>query len=212
MPFYIKLNIQDYSNKSMINIHLFNDELNLIICLILTVIMYSIVNLFITRHLKSVNIRKERTSIEIFWTISPSLIIIIMSIPSIISLYIFEEVSKPNNYIFISGNQWYWSYSIINKRKTSAYIYPNKINRNLTTDYSIILPINKVNRLIIRSNDVIHSWTIPSRITKIDCIPGRINSINIETKKIIKMKGQCSEICGSNHRFIPISILSISSS
>lgn len=204
MPFFIKINFQDYNNKSIINIGFFNDEMNIVITIILSTILYIIITIKTNKSIKN---NRERSFIEIFWTFLPVLIIFFISIPSIISLYLFEEIRKPSKFFFITGNQWYWRYKNIIKIKFNSYITQRKINRNLSTDYSLLLNSKKINRLIFSSNDVIHSWSLPSRITKIDCVPGRINSTNIQRTKIIKAKGQCSEICGSNHRFIPISVL-----
>lgn len=207
MPYYKNIIFQEFLNKRIENIILFQDSLNTIIILILSFITAKISFRIYSNNLFFLNSRKERNFIEIFWTFTPSFIILIISFPSLISLYLNEERKINLIELQISGNQWYWTYKRKNFRKINSYIYPSYINRNIRTDYSIILPTKNFIKLIISSNDVIHSWTIPSLITKNDAIPGRLNISRISSIKRIKRKGQCSEICGINHSFIPISIL-----
>ena len=131
---------------------------------------------------------------------------------SIMVLYLNNEIKSRILTIKITGNQWFWNYSYINLNiKFNSYIInKHKFRLNLLdTDYKLIVPFNTQIILIISSIDVIHSWTIPSINIKIDAIPGQVNNSLIKTNKITIIFGQCSEICGINHRFIPIAIESI---
>jgi heme/copper-type cytochrome/quinol oxidase subunit 2 len=165
--------------------------------------------LFIIKNNNSLIETKESNELELFWTILPSIIIFTISSPSLFLLYTYEENKFPIIEFKIFGNQWYWSYEYQNSIKIERYIGAHIILRCLHTNNSLIIPTNTNIRLMITSNDVIHSWTIPSLISKIDAIPGRLNIVNLYILKSLLIKGQCSEICGVNHSFIPISLFSI---
>lgn len=146
------------------------------------------------------------------WTILPLLIIILISFPSIKILYLNNETKNNIISIKIIRNQWFWYYEYLNlNNKFNSYIILNKkFNFNLLeTDNSIVIPFNYYIQLIITSIDVIHSWTIPSINVKIDSIPNQLNNRFINLNKPGLIYGQCSEICGINHSFIPIKIESI---
>lgn len=209
MPFFIRYKFQDFSNLNSINISYFNDYLNRFLILILFIILFLFYYLTKYSFFLSLNKNIDRNILEIFWTLIPTIIILLISIPSIIILYFTDEFKKPLIDFKIIGNQWYWTYIYTNFNYFNSYIFPSILNRCIRTDNSIILPSNTNIRTIISSTDVIHSWTISSLIIKIDAVPGRLNSLNIFREKSMKIKGQCSEICGSNHRFIPISLIII---
>lgn len=139
------------------------------------------------------------------------LILIYMAIPSLKILYLTDEIYLPTLTIKSIGHQWYWSYeySDFNEIKFNSFIIKNndinKYNfRLLDVDNNIIIPFKNQIRILINSADVIHSWTVPSLGVKIDSIPGRINQTLINLNRPGLFYGQCSEICGINHRFIPI--------
>lgn len=199
--------IQNFNNIIIKNIDIFNSSItNLIIFLR---IFLRILILFSFLNLNSIFFSNERNELELFWTIIPAFIILIISLPSIFLLYCYEE----NKFSFIDvkiiGNQWYWTYEYPRIFFVESYIKRNLFLRCINTNNSLIIPSNKFIRLLLSSNDVLHSWTIPSLIRKIDAIPGRLNIMFINCNKRILLKGQCSEICGINHRFIPIRVLSI---
>jgi heme/copper-type cytochrome/quinol oxidase subunit 2 len=154
----------------------------------------------------------ENTKIENLWTITPIVIIIIISTISIKLLYINYEKKLNIINIKVIRNQWFWSYEYINFNiKFNSYI---NLKKNfhidlIETDNKLILPFKYQIQIIFTSIDVIHSWTIPPINIKIDCIPNQINQITIKINIPSILFGQCSEICGINHRIIPISIESI---
>lgn len=151
--------------------------------------------------------------IEIVWTLTPSIILTLIAIPSLRLLYLLDELINPSITVKAIGHQWNWTYEYSDFRinEIDSYIIPvksieNSIFRLLDVDNRISLPINIKIRILVTSSDVIHSWTVPSLGVKIDGTPGRINQTNFLMNKPGLFFGQCSEICGANHRFIPIVI------
>lgn len=132
--------------------------------------------------------------------------------PRLRVLYLIEEYYKPALTVKIIGHQWYWSYEIrdFNLSFDSFIIPRNSLTkdsfRNLETDNYVCIPINRSIRLLITSQDVIHSWSVLSIGVKVDAIPGRLNQTFLFGRRPGLFFGQCSEICGANHRFMPIII------
>jgi heme/copper-type cytochrome/quinol oxidase subunit 1/heme/copper-type cytochrome/quinol oxidase subunit 2 len=172
----------------------------------------------------------HNTFIEIIWTIIPTLILLVIALPSFILLYSMDEQFNPILTLKVIGRQWYWSYEYtdvvnlssndLNMEKTilsanvvfDAYmdldLDETSIFRLLKTDNDIYLPTHSHLRVLITSTDVIHSWAIPSLGVKVDACPGRLNQVSIYLERIGQFFGQCSELCGLNHAFMPISIIS----
>lgn len=153
----------------------------------------------------------ESQGLELFWTIIPSFILIFIGLPSIRLLYLLDEVYNPAITIKTIGHQWYWSYefSDFNNVEFDSYIIPaNELENNsfrlLDVDNRTVVPINSQIRTLITAADVLHSWTIPSLGVKADAVPGRLNQVNFYANRPGLFFGQCSEICGANHSFIPI--------
>lgn len=137
--------------------------------------------------------------------------------PSLKLLYLLDENNKPIITLKTMGHQWYWSYEYSDFKKINfdSFIIPSdKLNLNefrlIEVDNRIILPIKTQIRIIISASDVIHSWTIPALAIKADAVPGRLNQANFLLNRPGLFFGQCSEICGTNHRFMPITIERIS--
>ena len=153
----------------------------------------------------------ENHELETIWTISPALILITLALPSLRLLYLLDEVSNPIITIKTTGHQWYWSYDYADffNLEFDSYITPStELNqgefRLLEVDNRIVLPWGVETRLLITAADVLHSWTIPSIGVKADATPGRLNQVTIYPIRPGVFYGQCSEICGANHSFIPI--------
>lgn len=175
------------------------------------IILGRILNPFINSKIK------EAQRLECVWTLLPALILIKLAIPSISLLYKLDEpfIQSLISYKAI-GRQWYWNYNIFDFKFSSlinnereAYMEPSdnlNIIRTLNTNLSLILPINISSQILVTSSDVLHSWTVPSIGLKIDACPGRLNSIFVCPSNIGVFFGQCREICGANHSFIPISV------
>lgn len=154
--------------------------------------------------------------IELIWTITPAAILWAIGIPSLRQLYMMDEIQDAEITVKAIGNQWYWSYEytdyVDSLGKTIAYdsfmqdVDSQEIGdqRLLTVDNSLVLPVNTSVRILVSSNDVIHSFAIPSLAVKCDAVPGRLNSIGVVINRPSTFYGQCSELCGIMHGFMPI--------
>nr|YP_009128556.1 cytochrome c oxidase subunit II [Formica selysi]AJP76860.1 cytochrome c oxidase subunit II [Formica selysi] len=181
--------------------------LTFITLLILFILSSLINNKFINRFLL------QGHTIELIWTITPMLILIFIAIPSIKILYLTDEMFNNKITIKSIGHQWYWSYEysdFLNIDFNSFMIPLNELNINefhlLDVDNRCILPFNYPIRMLTTSMDVIHSWTVPSLGIKMDSTPGRLNQSLLLMNRPGLFFGQCSEICGMNHSFMPIVI------
>ena len=162
------------------------------------------------------------TTIEVIWTVTPSLILMVIAIPSFALLYSIDEVLDPAVTFKVIGHQWYWSYEysdFCNKTGDSIAFDSYMVNdedltkgqlRLLEVDNRVILPIKTHVRALVTSVDVLHSWAIPSLGVKMDACPGRLNQVSIYLNREGVFYGQCSEICGIQHGFMPIVIEGIS--
>lgn len=207
--------IQDSASPLIEQLIFFHDH-TLIILIIITIIVGYIItriffNIFNYRYLL------EGQIIEIIWTLIPAIILIFIALPSLRILYLLDEIHNPLITIKAIGHQWYWSYeySDFKNIEFDSYIIPsNEISlynfRLLDVDNRIVAPYNSQIRLLVTSTDVIHSWTIPRLRVKIDATPGRLNQARILLNRSGIFYGQCSEICGANHSFIPIVLERIS--
>ena len=150
----------------------------------------------------------EGQEIETIWTILPAFLLIFIALPSLKTLYLMEDTKTPRITIKISGHQWYWSYEYtsLTITETDNFIENSNTLRLLKTREILQLPVNSSIRAIVTSSDVIHSWTVPTIGVKVDALPGRLNQIFLFSKRLGLYTGQCSEICGTNHSFIPILI------
>ena len=175
-------------------------------------------NLNIVKNLSKLRFN-HNTLIEVIWTSVPSLILVAIAIPSFGLLYAMDDVIDPEITLKIVGHQWYWSYEYSDISEASlsfdSYMIPVselKLGqlRLLEVDNSIVLPAGVYVRLNITSADVIHCWAVPSLGIKIDAVPHRINSGIVFLQRFGTFYGQCSEICGVNHGFMPIAVHSTS--
>ena len=155
----------------------------------------------------------ENHQLERVWTIMPFLVLLFILIPSLNSLYMLDTCLFCGMSIRIVGHQWYWSYFYkdLNNLIFDSYMLPQEERdvRGLDVDNRMLVPTFLPIRFMVTSADVIHSWTIPSFGVKIDAVPGRINQFCFSVKRSGVYFGQCSEICGANHSFIPIVMESV---
>jgi heme/copper-type cytochrome/quinol oxidase subunit 2 len=170
-------------------------------------------NLVLTRSFHSFTYFKHKnTLLEIIWTLIPAFILMFISIPSFALLYSSSTYCNPEITYKIIGHQWYWSYEVATakgSRSFDAYpvdanIVPRYVPRGIYADMSLGIPSRTYIRLLITSDDVLHSWAVPAFGVKVDACPGRLNSVNIIVKNTGTYFGACSEICGVNHAFMPI--------
>jgi len=155
---------------------------------------------------------QHNTILEIIWTLIPCLVLLLIAVPSFSLLYAIEDLNIIESTIKIIGNQWYWTYELpcenFEKKFDSVMIPEEDLVqghlRLLEVDSRLVLPIEKQLRLFITASDVLHSWAVPSLGIKLDACPGRLNQIALWIKRTGIYYGQCSEICGINHGFMPI--------
>ena len=206
-----QLNFQDPSSPIMEQIIILHDYTMFILTTILILILWILIKT--TNHITYWRNMNENTTIEIIWTILPAIILATIAYPSLKLLYATDESIEPELTIKRIGNQWYWSYEYSdyeNKKIefTSYMIQTEELkigdNRLLEVDNRLIIPINTNIRILITAADVLHSFTIPSLGIKADAIPGRLNQVNFLTSRPGVFFGQCSELCGTNHSFMPI--------
>lgn len=164
----------------------------------------------------------HNTLIEIIWTVTPALVLLFVAIPSFSLLYAMDEIISPAITIKTLGHQWYWSYEYSDYSNENSeflnfdsYMIPEEDLekgqlRLLEVDNRVILPINTHIRIIITAADVLHSWAVPSLGIKCDAVPGRLNQTSLFIKRPGVYYGQCSEICGINHGFMPIVVEAVS--
>jgi len=157
------------------------------------------------------------TTLEMIWTIIPAVILMFVAVPSFALLYSIDEILDPAVTLKVVGHQWYWSYEYSDYSSEDgetinfdSYMIPEDDLsdmgqlRLLEVDNRVILPINTHIRVIITAADVLHCWGIPSFAMKVDACPGRLNQTSLFIKRAGTFYGQCSEICGVNHGFMPI--------
>lgn len=162
------------------------------------------------------------TFIEIAWTLTPALILLIIALPSFGLLYSMDEINDPKITLKAIGHQWYWSYEYSDYAESDedsiafdSYMIPEDDLelgqlRLLEVDNRVVLPINTPIRLILTSADVLHCWAMPSLGAKCDAVPGRLNQISLFIDREGLFYGQCSELCGANHGFMPIVVEAVS--
>jgi len=221
-----QLNLQDPATPIAEGILFFHNYLMFFLIAIgifVSYFLYQIINQFSEENNKYPQKFTHFSLLEFIWTVIPALILLFISIPSFALLYSLDELIEPSLTLKVIGHQWYWSYEY----SDSLYL-PTKENVNfdsymiatsdltkgtfrlLEVDNRVILPVNTHIRLLVTSADVIHSWAIPSFGIKIDACPGRLSQGSVLIKREGVFYGQCSEICGINHGFMPIVIKTVS--
>nr|WMQ53054.1 cytochrome c oxidase subunit 2 [Empoascanara sp.] len=214
MASWSNLNTQDANSPVMEQLIMFHDHTMMIIVMITITVMYMMMSLVLSKLINRMLL--EGQLIELIWTIMPAILLIFIALPSLKILYMIEETNKPSISIKAIGHQWFWSYEYSDFKKIEFDSYMKATSeledyefRLIETDNRIVLPYNTQTRILATSTDVIHSWTIPCLGLKIDASPGRINQGNIMMKRPGLFYGQCSEICGANHSFMPIVLESV---
>lgn len=203
---------QDGASPLMEQLIFFHDHTLLILLLIISLISYVIgvmsVNLFLRKFIN------EGHELEIVWTLFPSVVLVFIAFPSLRLLYLLDEMRSPRLTLKVDGHQWYWRYEYpdFGGVMFDSYIKGDDEEGNfrlLDVDNRVVLPAGCLVRSLVGSSDVIHAWTVPRLGVKLDAIPGRFNQVSFYLMRAGLLFGQCSEICGSNHRFMPIVIESI---
>nr|YP_009630589.1 cytochrome c oxidase subunit II [Diamphipnoa annulata]QBR55096.1 cytochrome c oxidase subunit II [Diamphipnoa annulata] len=214
MATWANLSLQDSASPLMEQLTFFHDHALLILIMITTMVSYLMSTLFFNLNINR-NLLDNQT-IELIWTILPAVTLIFIALPSLRLLYLLDEVSNPAITLKTIGHQWYWSYEYSDflQVEFDSYMIPyNEMGtdgfRLLDVDNRAVLPMNTQVRILITAADVLHSWTVPALGVKVDATPGRLNQTSFLINRPGLFFGQCSEICGANHSFMPIVIESV---
>nr|UAM95658.1 cytochrome c oxidase subunit II [Coreamachilis coreanus] len=215
MATWNQLGLQDGASPLMEQLIFFHDHTIMIIVMVTTLVSYVMSSLFFNKYLNRFLL--EGQIIEVIWTVIPAVILIFIAMPSLRLLYLLDDISDPSITLKTVGHQWYWSYEyadFINIEFDSYMIPLQDLNlssfRLLDVDTRTTLPMNIQVRMLISAADVLHSWTVPALGVKVDAVPGRLNQTSFMINRPGLFFGQCSEICGANHSFMPIVIESVS--
>lgn len=181
----------------------FHDVTFLLITIIALGIFFFIKEIFLP--FRSHRLLIDNQEIEFIWTLTPCLVLFILTIPSLQLLYITDESNGVIASFKAIGHQWYWRYEWGEELNFDSYI-SSVLYRLLDVDNRISAKMGIPTRVFVSSTDVLHCWTVPVLGVKVDAVPGRLNQIFFSLNRPGLFFGQCSEICGSNHSFIPISI------
>nr|QXI14781.1 cytochrome c oxidase subunit II [Hypanus americanus]QXI14794.1 cytochrome c oxidase subunit II [Hypanus americanus]QXI14807.1 cytochrome c oxidase subunit II [Hypanus americanus]QXI14820.1 cytochrome c oxidase subunit II [Hypanus americanus]QXI14833.1 cytochrome c oxidase subunit II [Hypanus americanus] len=204
-----QLGFQDAASPVMEELLHFHDHTLMIVFLISSLVLYVIVATVSTKLTNKYILDSQE--IEIVWTIVPAIILILIALPSLRILYLMDEINDPHITIKALGHQWYWSYEYTDYQNLEfdSYmiqtedLFPGQF-RLLETDHRMVVPMQSPIRVLVTAEDVLHAWTVPALGVKIDAVPGRLNQTAFIISRPGVFYGQCSEICGANHSFMPI--------
>ena len=211
-----QLGFQKAASQGMEDIVWFHDYMLLPIITAITVfvlflLLYTCIKFRASKN-KIASTTSHNTTIEVLWTLIPCLILVVMAVPSFKVLYSQDTIPKADVTIKAVGYQWYWGYEYPDENIIfDSYMVDEKdLKENqprlLTVDNEIYVPVNKVIKVMITANDVLHAWALPSFGVKRDAIPGRINETWFKADRTGTFYGQCSELCGIKHAFMPITV------
>ena len=211
-----QLGFQKAASGHMEDLVWFHDYMLLPIITAITVFVLFLVIYACIRYRAARNPVASQTShntfIEIIWTLVPCLILIVMAVPSFKILYEQDEIPPADVTIKAIGYQWYWGYEYPDENIIfDSYMIEDEDlkpgqPRLLSVDNEIVVPVNKVVKVLITANDVLHAWALPSFGVKRDAVPGRINETWFKADRTGTFYGQCSELCGIKHAFMPITV------
>ena len=215
-PKHWQFGFQDAASQSMRDIVSFHNNLLLPVIIAISVFVLFLMIYTCIRFRASKNPVPSKTThnvaVEVLWTLIPCLILIVMAVPSFKILYKQDTIPKVDLTIKAVGYQWYWGYEYPDENIIfeSYMIKEEELKENqprlLTVDNELVVPVNKVVKVLITSNDVLHAWALPSFGVKRDAVPGRINETWFKAEKVGTYYGQCSELCGIQHAFMPITV------
>jgi len=214
------MDLQPSATSSKDRIHDFHNML-LVIITAITIFVLVLLIWVVIRYNKRANPKPSNVThnvlLEIVWTIVPVVILIIIAVPSFKILYENDQITEPEMTLKITGYQWYWGYEYPDHDGIAfnSYMVPTEEltsdqKRLLSTDNVVVLPVNTDISILVTSNDVIHSWAMPAFGIKVDAVPGQTNETWFRIHKPGIYYGQCSEICGKDHAFMPIEIHAVS--
>ena len=207
--------LQGAASPVMEEITKFHDWLLVIITVITLFVLGLLVTIVIKFNAKANPVPSRTTHntlIEVAWTLIPVMILVGIAIPSFKLLFQELDIPKADLTIKATGKQWYWSYAYPDNGKFEfdSLLAQDKQPRLLGVDNEVVVPINKIIRVQVTGADVIHSFAVPAFGIKIDAIPGRLNETWFQATKLGMFYGQCSELCGKDHAFMPIAVRVVS--
>ena len=215
-----QLGFQNAASESMRDIVNFHNNLLLPIIIAISVFVLFLMIYACVRFSASRNPNPSKTThnvaVEVLWTLIPCLILIVMAVPSFKILYKQDTIPKAEVTIKAIGYQWYWGYEYPDENIIfeSYMIKEEDLKENqprlLAVDNEVVVPVDKVVKVLITANDVLHAWALPSFGVKRDAVPGRINETWFKAEKVGTYYGQCSELCGIQHAFMPITVKVVS--
>nr|YP_010450000.1 cytochrome c oxidase subunit II [Formosania fasciolata]UTU96749.1 cytochrome c oxidase subunit II [Formosania fasciolata] len=204
-----QLGFQDAASPVMEELLHFHDHALMIVFLISALVLYVIITTVSTKLTNMYILDSQE--IEVVWTVLPALILILIALPSLRILYLMDEINDPHLTIKAMGHQWYWSYEYTDYENLNfdSYMIPTQDLtpgqfRLLETDHRMVVPMESPIRILVSAEDVLHSWALPAMGVKMDAVPGRLNQTAFIASRPGVFYGQCSEICGANHSFMPI--------
>nr|WDE80348.1 cytochrome oxidase subunit 2 [Catharus guttatus] len=208
MANHTQFGFQDASSPIMEELMQFHDHALMVALAICSLVLY-LLALMLSEKLSSSTV--DAQEIELVWTILPAAVLIMLALPSLRILYMMDEINKPDLTLKAIGHQWYWTYEYTDFKDLTfdSYMIPTSDLplghfRLLEVDHRVIVPTSSKVRIIVTADDVLHSWAVPSLGVKTDAIPGRLNQTSFLASRPGIYYGQCSEICGANHSFMPI--------
>ena len=214
-----QIDFQPAASPIMEQIHAFHNYLTVIITLItlfvLALLVYVMMRFNERRNPVPARVT-HNTVLEIAWTVIPVLILVAIAIPSFRLLFAQYDFPKADLHITATGSQWYWTYEYPDHGITFDSIMVPEADlkegqpRLLTVDREVVVPVNKNVIIGLKSNDVIHDWALPAFGVKLDAVPGRLQSTWFRAEREGVFYGQCSELCGRNHAFMPIAVRVVS--
>ena len=215
-----QLGFQEAASESMRDIISFHDNLLLPIIVAISAFVLFLMLYVCIKFRASANPnpskRTHNVAVEVLWTLIPCLILIVIAVPSFKILYKQDAIPKADLTIKAIGYQWYWGYEYPDENIIfDSYMVEDKDlkanqPRLLAVDNEVVVPVNKVVKVLITANDVLHAWALPSFGVKRDAVPGRINETWFKAEKTGTYYGQCSELCGIKHAFMPITVKVVS--
>jgi len=206
------LSFQDVASPTMYGLLELHDHVLFYLILILIVVSSMLIRGIVSSQTIAYARHYHGHVIEFIWTLAPALILGAIALPSFRLLYLMDEIIEPQVTVKAIANQWYWSYEYTDYAEPitfDSFLVDGPL-RQLNVDNYLVLPVDTSVRLLITASDVIHSFAVPSLGVKLDAIPGRLNSIGLIISRPGVFYGQCSELCGYLHGFMPIGIKAVS--
>ncbi len=221
MPDNWQLGFQDPASPVMESTAWFHNQLLMPIITVIALFVAALLIYVMIRFNRRANPNPSRTThhtvLEVAWTIIPILILVVIAIPSFRLLYLQREIPDADLTIKAIGNQWYWTYEYPDNGNfvfDSLMVEDEDLEegqpRLVSVDYEVVVPVGQVVRVVVTATDVLHNWAMPAFGVKMDAVPGRLNETWFQADRVGVYYGQCSELCGIRHAFMPITVRVVS--